>query len=165
MIREYKTPDKPFLVEMFAHNLHTHSSYISHGELQMGISYDGTTLAPDFKEKWEHYLNRHHENEDSRIYVYEENTTIAGFIIFGTDDDHDKKFGVIYDMLLNDNYKGKGLGSLLLQAATDYFKTQHINDCYLESGVENHSAHGFFEHKGFKHVSNIYRLSGLNNEE
>ena len=38
-----------------------------------------------------------------------------------------------------------------------YLDRQGVADCYLESGVDNHSAHRFFEKFGFGQVSCIFR--------
>jgi GNAT superfamily N-acetyltransferase len=160
-IRKYNVNDKSKLVDMFAHNLETYKDYISHGEIQMGISYDGFNLVSDFKQKWERYLERNDNDPKSFIYVCEDNLTLTGFVIFGIEDDYDKEYGVIYDILLTDDCKGKGIGSKLFQTAIDKLKLEGICDCYLESGVNNHNAHLFFEKKGFKHISNLYRLDKI----
>ncbi len=44
----------------------------------------------------------------------------------------------------------------LLNAAIKWFKDRGIVSLYLESGKDNHSAHAFFEKRGFGMVSNIY---------
>ncbi|MDR1055521.1 MAG: GNAT family N-acetyltransferase [Prevotellaceae bacterium] len=161
-IRKYDVSDQDRLVGMFALNLKTNKSYISHGEIQMGLLYgDGQTLALDFKEKWQRYLNRHHDNPQSFIYVIEDDRIVVGFVIFGIEDDYDKDYGIIYDILLADDYRGKGAGDKLFQTAIEVLKDKGINNCYLESGLSNHSAHAFFEKKGFKHISNIYRLTTI----
>ena len=160
-VRSYKTEDRERLVEMFMEMLQAQQSYISHGEIQMGLSYDGQTLAPDAKEKWQHYLDRHSSSNKSFIYVLEDAEKIVGFTIFGIEDDYDKEYGVIYDILVSDEYRGTGASSKLFQQAMDTLKINNLTDCYLESGVENHRAHSFFEKKGFKHVSNIYRLHDI----
>ena len=160
-VREYKTEDKEHLVEMFFSMLKTHQDYISHGEIQMGLSYDGKTLAPDAKEKWQQYLERQHSNEKSYIYVLEDKSVIIGFTLLGIEGDYDCDYGVIYDIFIADSYRGTGASSNLFQHAIDKLKAEGVKDCYLESGVGNHHAHSFFEKKGFKHVSNIYRLQDI----
>ena len=160
-IREYTEKDKERVVEIFTRNLETYKNYISHGELQMGLTYDGLNLVTDFKEKWTKYLERHHNNPKSFVYVCEDDATIVGFTILGIENDHDKDYGVVYDMLIVPEYRGKGAGGKILDFALELFKSKDITQCYLESGVDNHSAHAFFEKKGFEHVSNIYRLINL----
>ena len=157
-VRSYNTEDKKTLVSMFMNMLTSQHSYISHGEIQMGLSYDGKTIEPDAEDKWERYLERHYSNDKSYIYVLEHESTLVGFAIFGIEDDYDKEYGVIYDILVAEEHRGLGASSILFQHAIDKLKHEGVKDCYLESGVDNHRAHSFFEKKGFKHVSNIYRL-------
>ena len=161
MVRNFKTEDSEILVEMFCRNLETFKDYISHGEIQMGLSSDGVNLSSDYKEKWRRYLSRHNDDPKSHIYVFENENVIEGFIIFGIENDYDKEYGVIYDILVSDSRKGAGIGNQLFKYAIDIYKSLNITDCYLESGINNHGAHAFFEKKGFKHISNIYRLRGL----
>lgn len=158
MIREYNKDDKAMLCEFFANILEEHKDYISHGELQMGIAVDSGVLAPDFREKWAEYLDRQVAIAENRILLNEDNGVLNGFIIFGITDDGDAPFGMIFDLGVAPECRGKHIGQSLVEKAMEYFKQSNIKDCYLESGVNNHSAHHFFERHGFAHVSNIYRL-------
>lgn len=160
-IRIYHPSDRDKLVELFAHTLETNASYISHGEIQMGLSHDGLTLTPDFKEKWIKYLERQNSEHQTFVYVCEVDASVAGFVIFGIEEDADLPYGVIYDIVVTDKLKGTGAADKLYQYAIDYFKSANINDCYIESGLNNHRAHRFFERRGFSHVSNIYRLTDI----
>ena len=158
MVRNFKIEDEDRLVEMFCSNLETFKEYISHGEIQMGLSADGVTLSHGYREKWRRYLGRHNDDPKSHICVFEKDDVIEGFIIFGIEDDYDKEYGVIYDILVSDNHKSRGIGNQLFEYAINIYESLNITDCYLESGINNHGAHTFFEKKGFKHISNIYRL-------
>jgi ribosomal protein S18 acetylase RimI-like enzyme len=158
MIREYNKDDKAMLCEFFANILEEHKDYISHGELQMGIAVDSGVLAPDFREKWAEYLDRQMAIAENRILLNEDDGLLNGFIIFGITDDGDAPFGMIFDLAVTPECRGKHIGQSLVEKAMEYFKQSNIKGCYLESGVNNHSAHHFFERHGFAHVSNIYRL-------
>ena len=82
---------------------------------------------------------------------------LAGFIIFGTRDDGAAPYGVIYDLGVLPELRKKGTGSLLVRTALDALREQGVEACYLESGVNNHSAHHFFEQFGFRQVSCVFR--------
>lgn len=45
-----------------------------------------------------------------------------------------------------------------LNQAISQLKAKGIDSIYLESGINNHQAHSFFEKFGFKHISNIFRM-------
>ena len=66
---------------------------------------------------------------------------------------------MVGDILVNPQCRGGGLGNTLLQTAIDWFRAKGIQDIFLESGKDNHSAHRFFEKRGFVHVSEIYKLN------
>ena len=129
MIQTYSIDYRTQLCEFFSRIIESHKAYISHGELQMGIALDSNELAPNYKEMWLNYL-----------------------------DDGARPYGVIFDLSVDPVYRGRRIGQELLQKATESFRDKGIQDCYLESGVNNHSAHQFFEHHGFKQVSDIFRL-------
>ena len=122
MIREYNKDDKTILCDFFANILEEHKDYISHGELQMGIAVDCGVLAPDFREKWAEYLDRQVAIPENRILLYEENGVLNGFIIFGITDDGDAPFGMIFDLAVTPELRGKHIGQSLVSKAMEYFK-------------------------------------------
>lgn len=158
MIRKYTTEDRQALCEFFSSLIETHKAYISHGELQMGIATDRGQLAKDYKTKWLQYLDRQSANPENTILLYEENSKIIGFTLFGITNDGAQPYGVIFDLGVAPACRGKHIGQQLLTKALDCFKALGIQNCYLESGIDNHSAHGFFRKNGFSAVSEIFRL-------
>lgn len=158
MISKYTTQDRTTLCEFFSRIIETHKDYISHSELQMGIALNNKELTPNYKEMWLKYLDQQTANPDNTVLLYQEENTLVGFIIFGIIRDGAAPYGMVFDLSVDPNYRGKRIGQELLQIATDSFKAKGIKDCYLESGVNNHNAHRFFEHHGFTQVSDIFRL-------
>lgn len=161
MITEYDSNMKNGLCSFFAGIIETHKDYISHGELQMGIATDIGVLAPDFMEKWENYLERQASCPDNFILLDMESGKIRGFIIAGTTSDGDKPYGVIFDMGVDLIYRGNGIGKKLLSEAVVRLREKGVSEYYLESGVNNHSAHEFFEHSGFVQVSSVFRMKDI----
>ncbi|MFI3266345.1 MAG: GNAT family N-acetyltransferase [Rikenellaceae bacterium] len=158
MIRKYQDSDRSVLCDFFMQIINEHKDYISHGELQMGIALDEHTIAPDAEITWLKYLDNHVQNPLTKIFIYQLKHKVEGFIISGIEDDGAEPYGIIYDMGVNPTLRGKHIGSSLIEAALSSLNEQGIDTFYLESGVNNHSAHSFFEKFGFHHVSNIYRL-------
>lgn len=74
-------------------------------------------------------------------------------------EDGAKPFGVICDVLVDESSRGAGTGSRLLETALEWLRGRGIGDVYLESGKNNTAAHEFFMHRGFVHVSDIFRLA------
>lgn len=158
MIRNYKFEDRTTLCDFFAIVLEEHKDYISHGELQMGIATDPGILAADYKQKWLQYLDRQTVDPSNTVLLYEDNGILTGFIIFGVMEDGAEPYGVIFDMAVAPDARGKRIGEQLLEKAVENFRERGIRNCYLESGVNNHSAHHFFQKHGFAQVSDIFRM-------
>lgn len=159
MIRKAQNKDKEQIVNIFCSNIDKQRSYISHGEIQMGIATDSENLSNDYIEKWSRYLDAQMDKFSETVFVYEQDGTVEGFIIGEIDSDRDEKFGVICDLVVKPDIRNKGVGSRLLDFLLNRFSELKVNDFYLESGVNNHEAHEFFKKKGFEKVSSIFRLN------
>ncbi len=159
--------DAPALADLFLAHIEAHPEYISHGEFQMGVgeSYmkDGVLCgrpAPDAREKWMHYILQHFENP-AKTQVWKAvslDGDLVGFAVAEIQEDGDAPFGVVSDVLVKEDFRGKGTGALLLQTAIGWLRSSGVSGVYLESGRDNHAAHRFFEKRGFVHVSEIYKL-------
>lgn len=150
------------LTEIFWENLLGNQQYISHGEMQMGVAAEPGRLEADGKEKWRKYitgkLDKVKAQLPSRILVYKDNGNILAFCVLEIEEDGDKPFGVICDMLVKKDLRGTGLGQEMFEKAVEWFQSLPVRDIYLESGADNHRAHAFFEQRGFRMVSHIFRL-------
>lgn len=160
--------DATALANLFIGHLQNHPEYISHGEIQMGVGV-GTTengafvtsLAPDAREKWMKYILWHFDNPDlACVWKAVDGEELAGFAVADIEEDGDAPFGMVCDVLVREEFRGQGAGAGLLETAIAWLREKGVKDIYLESGKENHSAHRFFEKRGFTHVSEIYKLVG-----
>lgn len=158
--------DSSALANLFIGHLQAHPEYISHGEIQMGVGeriiLDGTVitrLAPQARQKWLRYIREHLNAPDGCVWkVVGQDGTIAGFAVADVEEDGDAPFGMVCDVLVKEEYRGQGAGGMLLEAAVGWLREKGVKDIYLESGKDNHSAHRFFERRGFTHISEIYKL-------
>ena len=157
MYRDASISDIEKLSEIFWDNLVSNPSYISHGEIQMGIATDVDTPAINGLDKWKIYIEKKIIENGSSVLLYEEDGKIEGFIVVEIDSDGDKPFGVICDLLTSPGIRRKGVGKALLKRGILWMEEQQVVDFYLESGINNHSAHEFFQHMGFKMVSHIFK--------
>ena len=159
--------DAAALADLFIGHITAHPEYISHGELQMGVGegfvQDGrlvTRPAPDAREKWMSSM-LYQMSDDSLSHVWkavDDTGTLMGFCAAYIVGDAGIRFGMVGDILVNSQCRGGGVGNTLLQTAIDWFHSKGIQDIFLESGKDNHSAHRYFEKRGFVHVSEIYKL-------
>ncbi len=151
------------LCDLFWNNITNQKHYISHGEIQMGVAIDSETIATDGKQKWRGYVelkiaNQSKELPSTVLIKDNEQGDILAFCILEVSEDGDKPFGVICDMVVIPELRGKGVGKEMFNEIMSWFNSMKINDIYLESGVGNHSAHHFFESLGFQVVSKVFKL-------
>ncbi|MBQ9411006.1 MAG: GNAT family N-acetyltransferase [Bacteroidales bacterium] len=160
--------DAEALADFFIGHITAHPEYISHGEIQMGVGeggiVDGVLVArpaPDAREKWMKYILEHIEDTSfAEVWkVVSDDGAIQGFCVADIEEDGDAPFGMVCDVLVKEDYRGHGAGEALLQTAISWLRSSGVKDIYLESGKNNHSAHRFFEKRGFTHISEIYKLS------
>ena len=160
--------DAGALADMFYANLSSHSGYISHGEVQMGVgklSFDGEkyvpSVVPESRPLWHTYIMEHINADDMAVFkALLPDGSIAGFCVLEDSEDGGDHFGVLCDILVNPDIRGRGIGSALLDAALGWFASRGLKDVYLESGKDNHPAHEFFMSKGFFKVSEVYARIG-----
>lgn len=155
MLRKIIEQDYTKIVNLFCNNIERNKEYISHGEIQMAVAIDDISLSPDFREIWRKYLIDH-VSKKSNIVVFEEDSKILGFVISEISSDLNHSFGVICDILVQKDIRGEGIGTLLINDVLNFFKENNIDQIFIESGLENHLAHDFFEKFGFKCVSKVF---------
>ena len=166
-IQSANTGDENILCDIFLSHISTHKEYISHGEIQMGVGegefLDGvfmTRPAPDARENWLKYIHGNiTENDRAAVYKEVVGEDIAGFCVAEIMEDGAEPFGMVCDVLVRESFRTGGIGTALLDAAISWLRSKGIKDIYLESGQNNHSAHEYFIRRGFRKVSEIYKLA------
>lgn len=149
------------LVDFFM--THKTDSYISHGEILSGRADDSHHWSTNLESILSKQFNDDFNGEDSttklKILIAEKNDgTMIGMVVFHIINSGFKNYAVLEDMLLDHSIRGQSIGSKLLETAIDESKHWGISLMLLESGIDNHGAHHFFEKYGFKKVSENYIL-------
>ena len=159
--------DEKTLCEIFFEHIEKHNEYISHGEIQMGVGTgyfeDGefiTGVASEARTAWMKYITGNLADQDgAAVYkAVDEDGHILGFCVTEIMEDGADPFAMVCDVLVKENCRTKGVGSALLDAAIQWLHSKGIYEIYLESGLRNHAAHEYFMRRGFKKVSEIYKL-------
>jgi GNAT superfamily N-acetyltransferase len=149
------------LVDFFI--THKTDSYISHGEMMSGRAVDAHHWNPDLEViLTEQLLTDFNSDGSSKLNILiaeDENKEIVGMMVFNIINSPFKKYAILEDMLLDQSVRGQSLGSKLLEKAIEESKSWNIGFILLESGVNNHGAHQFFNRYGFKKVSESYILT------
>jgi ribosomal protein S18 acetylase RimI-like enzyme len=163
VISEASYEDEEVLADILMSHIDSDREYISHGEIQMGVAImsEGVPeLAPDGRKMWMKYIDSHIKstNGNAAVFKIADKKNIAGFCVVDIEEDGAQPFGMVCDVLVRDDFRGLGLGSRLLEKALSWFHSKGIKDIYLESGKDNHAAHAFFRKRGFRHISEIFKL-------
>ena len=171
--------DASALCDIFLSHITAHPEYISHGEVQMGVGvtqYSGGFISkpsPDARQKWMNYIYANFDDSASNIVLKAvpnsgaddsipgsaSEQEIAGFCVAQITDDGDEPFGMLCDVLVKEEYRGRGVGTALVNRAIEWLRSKGIKDIYLESGLNNHAAHEYFERHGFQPISHIFKLA------
>ena len=166
-VRKATVADEEALCGMFLQHISEHNEYISHGEIQMGVGIghfeDGefiTGVAPEARAAWMKYITGNLADEEgAAVYkAVDADGTILGFCVTEIMEDGADPFAMVCDVLVKEECRTKGVGSALLDAAIGWLHSKGIYEIYLESGLRNHAAHEYFMRRGFKKVSEIYKL-------
>ena len=159
--------DEQTLCEIFLNHITSHTEYISHGEIQMGVGQghfeDGKLVAepsPRARECWMKYIHADvTDAEEAAVFKAVMPTgEIIGFTVAEIQEDGADPFGMLCDVLVDETRRCGGVGTALLETALAWFKEKGIKDIYLESGLNNRAAHEYFMRRGFAKVSEIYKL-------
>jgi ribosomal protein S18 acetylase RimI-like enzyme len=150
------------LALFFSRNLT--ASYISHSEL-MGYrairpglwSKDIlSVLRADIEKRMSDPLSQFPKEKDwlGAIEAREDEQLIA-FALITISRAASVPFGIIEDLVIDTAHRGKGRGEQAMRWMVEQFKNAGIHRVFLESGVENESAHAFFKRFGFKQISMV----------
>lgn len=157
----WNAPEDASDVAVFAASvIGAQSSYISHGEIQTGLSDDGVSWIANLAER---YAADFADRGDRDVLVARSaGGAVCGMLIVAFEHGKHRSFAVIEDMAVDPPERSSGVGKQLLERAMTRIEEQGIEWVFLESGLQNEDAHRFFEKNGFRKLSNVFgkRLSG-----
>lgn len=137
--------------------------YISHGEIQTGLSEDLTHWAPDLAARFAEDFAAIDEERDVLV-ARGPDQRIVGVAVIAWEETSRRRFAVLEDMATHPDHRSTGIGARLLAAVEARAAERGVSWLFLESGVRNERAHGFFERAGFTMTSHVFakRLGGAN---
>ncbi|MES2029214.1 MAG: GNAT family N-acetyltransferase [Pseudomonadota bacterium] len=132
-------------------------AYISHSELQYGVAEAIGRWAPDRATKARHYvadLLSDSSGNETMVATAIQDGTIVGFALIEISRlNPERPFATIHDVLFSPAVRGHGLGGALFDWLTEQCRACGVKRFFLESGVDNHRAHSFFQRHGFQQTS------------
>lgn len=128
--------------------------YISHGEIQTGLSPDGRSWAENLPAL---YLADFSDLADRDLLVARtSDSAIAGVAILAWEQSSRMRYAVIEDMVVDPALRSAGVGARMVEALTARVQERGVAWMFLESGQRNERAHAFFRRRGFAEVSHVF---------
>jgi ribosomal protein S18 acetylase RimI-like enzyme len=137
------------LATFFARNVEP--DYISHAELQGGRALSPTEWRPDLVEILRAEIDA--RLAGGTIAVAEEQGALLALAFVTFADEAPVPFAVVEDLIVAPETRGRGVGKAMLDWIAAESRARGIRRLFLESGVNNERAHGFFEREGFRPTS------------
>ena len=129
-------------------------AYISHGEIQCGLSEDGEHWVPDLAER---FAQDFADPGDRDMLVGRSaDGKVVALLIVAWESTPRRSFAVIEDMAVDPDLRGQGIGGQLLAMAQKRIRDRGVDWVFLESGLQNEDAHRFFERAGFAMTSHVF---------
>lgn len=128
--------------------------YISHGEIQTGLSQNGNSWAPNLAEL---YAEDFADPEGRDLLVGRDGEgRVRAILIIGWEQSKRLGYAVIEDMAVDPALRSCGVGGELLGLAEQRIRERDLRWVFLESGLGNERAHAFFERAGFRMTSHVF---------
>lgn len=133
------------------------TAYISHGEIQTGLSLDDRRWSPELEALYAEDFAALDDQRDLLV-ARNEGRAIVGIAVVAWEETPRRRFAVLEDMAVDPAFRSLGIGQRLIAAIENHVRDRGIEWLFLESGIRNEGAHGFFERAGFRMVSHVFAM-------
>lgn len=129
--------------------------YISHGEIQGGLSPDGLQWAPNLEALIVEDLAAGGAERSVLIARGQADEVVAAAILFWETAAR-TRFAVLEDMSVAPTARSSGIGAAMIAELEAEARRRDMRWLFLESGRDNLRAHGFFQRHGFSEISHVF---------
>lgn len=138
----------------FAAEIARDDSYVSHGEVQTGLSEDGRHWVADLEARMvEDFLD---PGPDRSVALALRDGRMVGALVALFTRTERVAYLTIEDLVVAPEARSAGVGAALVAFAEEEARARGLTWAFLESGLDNHGAHQFFERKGFRAMSKVF---------
>ena len=134
------------------------TEYISHGEIQTGLSRDPYRWSDSLSALYEEDF-AHPEAHQSLPVARDAAGGLRGVAIVAWESSPRRRFAVLEDLIVDPASRGAGIGAAMLAAVRARVRDEGVDWLFLESGVRNTRAHAFFERHGFAMTGHVFAAS------
>lgn len=154
-IRLASIEDRPLIAELMATAIQTQNSYISHGDYFAGRSSDANNFVPNLELAIADELGDPDNNTQYALAVSTSGDVVGCAAFYLANNGH-QDYCVLDDIVVPAVARSQGVGAALYDFVVQYAQQSNARKILLESGANNHSAHRFFDERGFKTMSKTF---------
>lgn len=147
----------------FARVISADPAYISHGEIQTGLSLDGKTWVADLEARFLDEATSEHAGAAAgspkrslAVARAADGSIVGAAAVSWSFETADAPFAVLEDLAVEPALRSKGLGAEMVSFVEREVRARGARWLFLESGKDNRRAHAFFERAGFHEVSHVF---------
>ena len=109
---------------------------------------------PETQAGYASFISTQLEDADVAVLVADDNGDVIGYV-YAAVEGYDYMAlrgpaGVLHDIIVDPEYRGRGVGRLLLDAALEFFRSRGIPRVVLSTAERNETAQRLFAGKGFR---------------
>ncbi len=132
------------------------SAYISHSEIQWGLSQDGQSWAERAQADLMGYFAQFFEEGGQMAHALDAGGALLAAAAVQWNTQTPTWFAIVQDLIVSPAARSLGLGAHLMRFIEAEAKARQMAWVFLESGVRNNRAHAFFARAGYGPVSHSF---------
>lgn len=140
----------------FARVISADPAYISHGEIQAGLSADGKTWIADLEARFLMEATSDQSDRSLAVARDTENAIVAAAAVSWHFETGDARYAVLQDLAVEPSLRSRGLGAQMVEFVEREVRARDAAWLFLESGKDNRRAHRLFERAGFQEISHVF---------
>jgi ribosomal protein S18 acetylase RimI-like enzyme len=140
----------------FARVISLDTAYISHGEIQTGLSLDGKTWIAHVEARFLAEATADQAGRSLAVARDAKGVIVAAAAVSWRFETEDAPFATLQDLAVEPSLRSKGLGTEMVQLVEREVRGRKAAWLFLESGKDNRRAHAFFERAGFDEISHVF---------
>jgi ribosomal protein S18 acetylase RimI-like enzyme len=140
----------------FARVISLDPAYISHGEIQTGLSLDGKTWIANLEARFLAEATAGQDGRSLAVARDAKGAIVAAAAVSWSFETQGARFATLQDLAVEPPLRSKGLGAEMVAVVEREVRARKAAWLFLESGKDNRRAHEFFERAGFKEISHVF---------
>lgn len=149
-----RSDELPAIAAFFARIIAQSDSYVSHGEVQTGLSLDGETWVDDLEPRMAEDFAALDDTRSVAVAMGPDGLAGAAIILWEVTSR--VSFMVIEDLAVEPAMRSHGVGAGLIDFVETAGMQRGMQWAFLESGLQNEGAHRFFEKHDFHVMSKVF---------